>query len=1234
MPPSEPPRAGRAADAARGEGSASAPSDPQALLDTRAETPAAAGMPEGLPRAGRRLGDYLLLSEIGRGGMGVVYEAEQISLKRRVALKVLHPHLGLSGEQILKFRREAEAGGRQHHPGIVAVHAVGEHEGLHFIAQELIPGGRTLADRLAEAPDDERQPRGYFREIAGLFADVAEALGHAHANGVVHRDVKPSNILLPDGGPPKIGDFGLAKLENALALTRTGEFEGTPYYMSPEQIAARGGVDHRTDIYSLGVTLYEALTLVRPFAGDTSLEVLRRVLGQEPADPRRRNPRVPRDLAVICLRAMEKAPQSRYATMADLAADLRRWLAGEAIIARPVGPVTRCLKLARRNRGASMAAAAALAAGLFVAAFVTAGRVREGRAFDRLVAESVRLADEGDWDGAIGRIVEAAGLRPRDALVGDRHRLYLREKEMAAISAERAAKERALDRSAGMRLAGQAERLLEENPGLALLLALEAERRDPDPRTRGLLADLLARCREARTIHYRRFPFLPDLRELDRGHFMNVSASPDGRRILTTSYDNLAAIWDAETGERLFRLDPGEEDAHGALSLCHGVYSPDGRRVGLVGRSAPLAFLFDAETGAVAARLAGHGTYVSFLAFSPDGRRAATASIDSTARLWDVATGECLRVLRGHEGSVVRLGFSPDGRLLATASSDLTARVWAVESGECLRVLRGHEEFARAVRFSPDGRLLASADDLGLRLWEVESGRLLHVIRGERHPDISLWEMEFSPDGSLVTTTWGGLAVQAWSVADGRVALELRGHEATARCSHFSSDGRRVMTAAFDNTIRLWDARSGRQLAVMRGHDDFIHQAWFTAGDRRVVTIAEDMTARIWDAVGDPAREACDTGGLIRLAFTKEAATASDGRSLAILDSLEKAAFILDPGNPRTGRIALAHEARVRGGRFSSDGLRVVTGSEENNDGLVLIWDARSGELLQRLRAPAATGSMKLFGGAVCGASFFDGDSRLAATSVDGAVRIWDLATGEETLTLEGHQRDVVTLSVDRERGRFLSASMDGTARVWSAATGGEQVVLRGHSGPVTGAVFSPDGRRVATVSTDGTARLWDAVSGEEQVVLRPVAEPRIGFSPDGARVVAVAPDGTTRGWPVDPVAEARRRKPRELTPAEKKRHAVWDSGEEEALALVERLFDELVLARDVIARIEADAGLRPEVVSAALAFARLHEDDRAMLHRMSAFIEGSPGSSGEMRARAARYRRAAERLAAGGARR
>jgi tetratricopeptide (TPR) repeat protein/tRNA A-37 threonylcarbamoyl transferase component Bud32 len=314
------------------------------------------------------MGDFRIIRMIGKGGMATVYEAEQISLKRRVALKVLPGHLSLHDEAVKRFRREAEAGGRQSHPGIVAIFAVGEHDGSHYIAEELIEGETSLADLLEEYRQEKTLPLGYYQRGAQIILEVAEALQHAHEAGVIHRDVKPSNVLITPDGRPKVSDFGLAKVEDALALSRTGEFIGTPFYMSPEQAMSRRiGIDHRTDIYSLGVSLYELLTLKRPFEGKTSKEVLKKIIFFEAKNPNKLNARVPRDLSTICMKAMEKNPLKRYQTMAELKEDLNRYLHGEVILARPAGAAARTGKWIRRHPAAASVAGVLIVSALAIA---------------------------------------------------------------------------------------------------------------------------------------------------------------------------------------------------------------------------------------------------------------------------------------------------------------------------------------------------------------------------------------------------------------------------------------------------------------------------------------------------------------------------------------------------------------------------------------------------------------------------------------------------------------------------------------------------------------------------------------------------------------------------------------------------------------------------------------------------------------------------------------------------
>lgn len=298
-----------------------------------------------------RLGDFEIVAEIGRGGFGIVYRARQVSLHRDVALKVLYEHRVHTREEVGRFEREARAAARLDHPAIVSVFAWGQDKGHFFIAQKLVGEGRTLADQLAELKAGGEPPKGYFRQVADSLARVADGLQHAHDEGIVHRDMKPSNILLDEKSRPFLGDFGLAKLEDGLELSRTGDFAGSPYYMSPEQAdSKRGEVDHRADIYGLGVTLYELLTLEPPFLGRSPHEIMRKILTEDPRLPSKIAPRVPKDLETIALHAMEKQRSRRYQSAQEFAADLRAFLQGEPIKAVPVSTLIRVWRSARRNR--------------------------------------------------------------------------------------------------------------------------------------------------------------------------------------------------------------------------------------------------------------------------------------------------------------------------------------------------------------------------------------------------------------------------------------------------------------------------------------------------------------------------------------------------------------------------------------------------------------------------------------------------------------------------------------------------------------------------------------------------------------------------------------------------------------------------------------------------------------------------------------------------------------------
>jgi tRNA A-37 threonylcarbamoyl transferase component Bud32 len=577
-------------------------------------------------RDGQKVGRFVVLETLGQGAFGTVYKARDPELDRLVALKV--PRAGsLSGQAELdRFLREARSVAQLRHPAIVAVHEVGQVEGVPYLVSDFVEGV-TLTDLLSA-----RRPP--FREAAELIAAVADALDFAHRHGVVHRDVKPSNVMIGKDGRPVVMDFGLAKRDaGEVTMTLEGQVLGTPAYMAPEQAAGGShSVDGRGDVYALGVILYVLLTGELPFRGTTRM-LLHQVLHDEPRPPRRLNDRVPRELETVCLKCLRKEPHRRYPTAAELAADLRRWLRGEPVLARPVGRLERGWRWCRRNPAV---------AGLLAA---------------------VTLSLIGGTAVASYFALEQAAQRRRAEGAEQQARKKASDEEAARKRAEKAEAE---EKARANDLTAKTE---EQRRDLAIAQTFAADAAWAGNNAAEALDRLERVPADLRSFdwHYRRRAYQGGIFTC-YGHAARLTAvaySPDGTRLATASADGTARLWDARTGQELLALK-GHTKAVWSVA-----FSPDGMRLATASADTTVR-LWDARTGQELLALKGHWRAARSVAFSPDGRRLAAEYVDTSVRLWDARTGEELPdkpdfLVRNDQRSL-------DGKRLTLVQSD-TIRV-------------------------------------------------------------------------------------------------------------------------------------------------------------------------------------------------------------------------------------------------------------------------------------------------------------------------------------------------------------------------------------------------------------------------------------------------------------------------------------------------------------------------------------------------------------------------------
>lgn len=974
----------------------------------------------GTPQTIHYFGDYGLLQEVARGGMGVVWKARQASLNRIVAVKLLLAGRFSSPQFVKRFQAEAEAAANLQHPNIVAIYEVGEHKGQHYFSMEFVEG-QSLAERARENPLPPALAAEYLKTIA-------EAIHYAHQHGILHRDIKPSNILIDTLDRPRITDFGLAKrLNEDLDMTLSGQVLGTPNYMSPEQARGRrAAVTVASDIYSLGAVLYFLLTGRPPFDGETMEGVLDGVLNREPTSPRFQNPAIPRDLATICLKCLSKTAAGRYPSALVLAEDLNRWLRHEPIQARSAGAAERLWRWCRRKP--ALAASLLLISILFMVVVIgspiAVTRInRERQRSDHfLYLANMNVARQA-WEHNDGVGLQQALQDTRNS--PDRHFewYYWQRQTHLALKTLRGA------------------------PGPLLWAACSPDGQQIFGGSWGRSAALMWDAATGQQ----------QLRFQPPGPFENTPYfSPDGRQILFVGTNGTGKVFDTATRQEICSFS-----GHGA-AVGWSAFSADGRWI-VTGSADGTAMVWDASTGQRRHTLKGHTGEVSAVAFSPDGRQIATGDYNSLVIVWDAATGLELFRLISHSQGFGSAVFSPDSkRLLTTGWDQLT--VWELAERRALLEVPHGLVSANYATFSPDGqKIIASGADHVVKVWNANSGE--EILSRMGHSD-EVAMASFSPDGQQFVSASLDRTIKVWDIHPRQQPLELRGHSNQLWSLAFSRRGDRVITGGADRTARLWDPTSGRELFRLNSHGDIIYSVTFSPDGDRILTGGDDHAGRLWDAANGELRHTFKGHSNRVRAVT----FFPNGRKI-VTGSSDKTAKVWDVVSEKCLLTLTGHTADIFSVACSPDGDRIVTGSL---DSTARVWDAATGLCLVSFNGHNGHNSE------VYAVTFAPDGRTIVSGGADKKARVWEAANGRELLVLKGHNNEVLSVAISSDGSRILTGSLDRTARLWDAASGREVLELNGHSGPVWSVAFSPDGRSIVTGDYDGTAKIWRAAGPAE----------------------------------------------------------------------------------------------------------------------------------------------------------
>jgi len=981
-----------------------------------------------------RIGRYTVERLIGVGGMGAVYEAIDCETGSRVAVKLLQSAFS-TPSQIARFRREAEILAKLDHPAIAKLHGVGSAEtifGSHpYIAMEFI-AGRNLREWAAEGARS-------VREKVELMAIICDAAHASHEQSVVHRDLKPANIIVNDAGQPRILDFGvslIARTERSTYTmrTETGHFVGTLAYMSPEQVSGDGEVvDARSDIFSLGVVLYELLCGALPFdvSGRSFESAARLIREAEPTPLSRVDTGIPGNLAAIVSKAMEKAPDRRYLTASAMANDLRRFLHAEPTIAGTPSLWRQMTSFSRRHRrlvaGASFVFLVLIAATLTISSIaVRESRLRkmaERRSY-RATLLAAQLAFQSDNMVEAGRLVRDLAVIAADTW---EYRYLRRRLDVSTVVlAGHTAPVTSLDvsRDGAFIVSGSMDNTLRiwriddhtsrvihghEGPVRQVRLLKHSAR--------------IASLSDDGTIRIWDADSLQPLRVFEGAGLspIRMDISPDERRVAATYTDQRIRIWDLDSGRIVVTSAPHEIPISTICCL-------DDARL-LIGEHRGLS-CWSAVTGEwLSFADGGFDFHPSSIRVSTDGRRFVTSCMDSTMTLWDAKRIRPIRRLTGPLGGVNSVAIDAEGAVIASAGGDNSVRTWNAEDSAEISRFVGHTGAVNAIAFVPGTSLLVSgAADRTIRVWRLDEATRSggsRVLTGHRS---YVYDIAFQPNnGMLASAAWDG-EVRLWNTSTWESERCLKIDPARVECLAFSPAGDRLATGTSRTKVKLWDAESFELIRE------------FELPAASVKTVAFDPSGQYLLAVrGNPAKDQPSwhaavwriSDGEVISRFESESPliAAASPRGLRLIDATPGAAVMMDPMTSRPLFSFSGHEDAVIHASFSPDGDRFLTAS---NDGTAAVWDAGNGARLAVLRGHSDN---------VYAAVFSPDETRIATGSDDNTIRLWDADTYDELLVLPGHTKYIYALAFSPDGDTLVSASGDQTIRVWSAAPGARRSI-------------------------------------------------------------------------------------------------------------------------------------------------------------------------------------------------